>query len=113
MSPKDSSGGGRKSVTHNAQQTDTVANGSAYIKVAEIAEDLRVTPMTVYRMISAGTLPALRLGRRTYRVRRTDYETYKAGLEKEADQRAFNAAAAPYSHVPGQTEIATDGLAAL
>lgn len=36
--------------------------------VAEIADLLRVSKMTVYRLVHAGELPAVRVGRRAYRV---------------------------------------------
>ena len=33
------------------------------LTVAEVAEILRLSKMTVYRMVNAGTLPALKVGR--------------------------------------------------
>lgn len=84
-----------------------------YLTVAEIAEDLRVAPMTVYRKINDGTLRAIRLGRRTYRIPAEDYAAYKRTLETEATERQQHATSAPV--IPGQTMIpaATDGIAAL
>ena len=38
-----------------------------FLTVAEVAQTLRVSRMTVYRMVNAGSLPALRFGR-SYRV---------------------------------------------
>ncbi len=47
------------------------------LTAAEVAEDLRVSTMTVYRLIRRGDLPAVRVGR-NYRVRLTDLEHYLA-----------------------------------
>lgn len=47
------------------------------LTAAEVAEDLRVSTMTVYRLIRRGDLPAVRVGR-NYRVRLADLETYLA-----------------------------------
>ena len=41
----------------------------------EVAEALRVSRMTVYRLIKQGDLPALRVGR-GYRIREEDVHTY-------------------------------------
>jgi excisionase family DNA binding protein len=38
-----------------------------FLTVAEVAEIMRVSKMTVYRLVHAGELPAIRFGRR-YRV---------------------------------------------
>ena len=38
-----------------------------FLTVAEVAELMRVSKMTVYRMVHAGELPAIRFGR-SYRV---------------------------------------------
>lgn len=43
--------------------------------VREVADAMRVSTMTVYRLINAGELPALRVGRH-FRVLRSDLETY-------------------------------------
>jgi excisionase family DNA binding protein len=47
------------------------------LTAAEVAEDLRVSTMTVYRLIRRGELPAVRVGR-NYRVRLGDLEAYLA-----------------------------------
>lgn len=39
-----------------------------YMTVAEVAALLRVSKMTVYRLISDGELPARKIGRRTIRI---------------------------------------------
>jgi len=38
-----------------------------FLTVAEVAELMRVSPMTVYRLVQAGELPAVRFGR-SYRI---------------------------------------------
>lgn len=45
------------------------------LTAAEVAEDLRVSTMTVYRLIRRGELPAVRVGR-NYRVRVQDLQAY-------------------------------------
>lgn len=53
----------------------------------EVADLLRVSTMTVYRLIRQGELPAVRVGR-SYRVRRPDLEAY---LEDQVvDPAAFD-----------------------
>lgn len=43
--------------------------------VAEVANHMRVSNMTVYRLIKAGDLPALRVGK-NYRIRGGDLAAY-------------------------------------
>lgn len=43
--------------------------------VAEVAEHMRVSNMTVYRLIKAGALPAVRVGK-SYRIRERELEAY-------------------------------------
>lgn len=74
-----------------------------YVTVAEVAEDLRITPMTVYRMISRGQITAIRIGLRTYRIPAESYADYKRQLHAAAEARAAGAPAP----IPGQTEILT------
>ena len=47
------------------------------LTVAEVAEVLRVSNMTVYRLIKAGELPALRVGK-NYRIREDELEAFLA-----------------------------------
>jgi excisionase family DNA binding protein len=54
-----------------------------YVTVAEVAGQLRVSNMTVYRLVQAGTLPAVRVGR-SYRIRAADVDRYLAGQYTEA-----------------------------
>ena len=46
-----------------------------FLTVAEVAARLRVSNMTVYRLINAGQLPAARIGK-SYRIRHGDVDTY-------------------------------------
>jgi excisionase family DNA binding protein len=46
-----------------------------FLTVAEVAAMMRVSKMTVYRLVHAGDLPAARVGR-SYRVPRTAVEDY-------------------------------------
>lgn len=48
---------------------------NVYLTVGEVAAMLRVSPMTVYRRINAGELPAVRIGR-SFRVREEDLDRY-------------------------------------
>jgi excisionase family DNA binding protein len=47
------------------------------LTVAEVARLLRVSNMTVYRLIKAGELPALRVGK-NYRIREADLQAFLA-----------------------------------
>ncbi len=46
-----------------------------FLTVAEVARALRVSNMTVYRLVNAGQLPAVRVGR-SYRIREEDVRRY-------------------------------------
>jgi excisionase family DNA binding protein len=46
-----------------------------FLTVQEVAELMRVSTMTVYRLIKAGELPAARVGR-SFRLRESEVETY-------------------------------------
>lgn len=46
-----------------------------FATVAEVARRLRVSNMTVYRLVKAGQLPAVRVGR-GYRIREEDVLRY-------------------------------------
>lgn len=49
-----------------------------YLTVNEVAVLLRVSNMTVYRLVSAGEIPAVRVGR-SVRLRADDVEAYLSG----------------------------------
>jgi len=48
-----------------------------YLTAAEVASTMRVSTMTVYRLIRAGSLPALRVGR-SFRVAEEDLDRFLA-----------------------------------
>ena len=58
------------------QQSDTAH--VRFLTVGEVARTLRVSTMTVYRLINAGQLPAVRIGR-SFRLREEDLDRYLAG----------------------------------
>lgn len=49
----------------------------AFLTVAEVADVVRVSRMTVYRMVHSGELPAVRVGR-SFRVPRSAVDTMLA-----------------------------------
>ena len=63
--------GRRKGSGRVAQSFST----SRFLTVQEVAELMRVSTMTVYRLIKAGDLPAVRVGR-SFRVRDVDVDAY-------------------------------------
>jgi excisionase family DNA binding protein len=62
-----------------------------YLTVAEVAETMRVSKMTVYRLTRSGELPAVRVGR-SYRVPQEALDAFLASAvlhhELEGDERA-------------------------
>jgi excisionase family DNA binding protein len=58
-----------------ARQLDSTH--SRFMTVDEVAAVLRVSDMTVYRLINAGALPAVRIGR-SFRVGADDLDRYLA-----------------------------------
>jgi excisionase family DNA binding protein len=54
-----------------------IEHASRLLTVGEVAAALRVSTMTVYRLINAGELPAARIGR-SFRVRTEDLDRYLA-----------------------------------
>lgn len=57
-----------------------------FLTVAEVAEVMRVSKMTVYRLVHSGELPAVRFGR-SYRVPENAVKAHlqAAGLHGSAD----------------------------
>lgn len=53
----------------------TTNNEGRFVTVAEVADRLRVSTMTVYRLIKAGDLPAAQIGK-SYRLREEDVEGF-------------------------------------
>ncbi|HEV2361718.1 MAG TPA: helix-turn-helix domain-containing protein [Acidimicrobiales bacterium] len=54
-----------------------------FLTVGEVARVLRVSNMTVYRLISSGQLPAVRVGK-SYRLREEDVDRYLGDRFTEA-----------------------------
>ena len=54
-----------------------------FLTVGEVAALLRVSNMTVYRLISGGQLAAVRVGK-SYRIREDDIDKYLAARYTEA-----------------------------
>ncbi|MDQ2836318.1 MAG: helix-turn-helix domain-containing protein [Actinomycetota bacterium] len=54
-----------------------------FLTVAEVASVMRVSKMTVYRMVHSGELPAVRVGR-SFRVPEQAVQTYLKGAFFEA-----------------------------
>ncbi|WP_225752908.1 helix-turn-helix domain-containing protein [Actinotalea sp. Marseille-Q4924] len=59
-----------------------------YLTVAEVADVMRVSRMTVYRLVHGGELPAVRVGR-SFRVPQDALEAYLAAslTEHHGDQQ--------------------------
>ena len=55
------------------------------LTVAEVADHMRVSNMTVYRLIKSGTLPALRVGK-NYRIRARDLVSYLDASVTQVEQ---------------------------
>ena len=51
--------------------------GDLLLTVREVAATMRVSTMTVYRLIKSGQLPAIRVGK-NYRIRESDVVSYLA-----------------------------------
>jgi excisionase family DNA binding protein len=54
------------------------------LTVAEVADLMRVSTMTVYRLIKAGDLAAVRVGH-NYRIRGAEIDRYLAGREVKVE----------------------------
>lgn len=71
---------------------DEGASRTKFLTVAEVAEMLRVSRMTVYRWVHAGDMPAVRFGR-SFRVPAAAIETFMeeanlaGGLMAQDDER--------------------------
>ncbi|MGH3441711.1 MAG: helix-turn-helix domain-containing protein [Nitriliruptorales bacterium] len=59
--------------------------GDRLLTVSEVADALRVSNMTVYRLIKGGDLPAIRVGK-NYRIRRTDLDQYLNASTVQAEE---------------------------
>jgi excisionase family DNA binding protein len=54
-----------------------------FLTVGEVADLLRVSSMTIYRLIKDGEMPAVRVGK-SYRLREEDIDAYLAKRYTEA-----------------------------
>lgn len=60
----------------------TISTEHELLTVAEAAERLRVTTRFIRMLIAEGKLPALRLGRRSIRLRRDDVDDLLRPIER-------------------------------
>lgn len=63
--------------------TQSAQAKSNFVTVSEVARQLRVSNMTVYRLINAGELAAVRVGK-SYRIREGDVDAYLAARYTQA-----------------------------
>jgi len=56
------------------------------LTVSEVAATMRVSNMTVYRLIKSGDLPALRVGK-NYRIREADVAKYLSERSVRVEER--------------------------
>lgn len=54
---------------------ETGQEAMRFLTVSEVAKTLRVSNMTVYRLVNSGQLDAVRVGR-SYRIRDSDLQRY-------------------------------------
>ena len=66
-----------------SQLEPTTNSGARFFTVAEVADLVRVSNMTVYRLIQQGELPAIRVGR-SYRIRSEDVDHFLADQYQSA-----------------------------
>jgi excisionase family DNA binding protein len=65
-----------------ARENRTIAGG--LLTVAEVADVLRVSTMTVYRLIQSGEIAAIRVGK-SYRITESVLQGYLASGEVQVD----------------------------
>lgn len=75
-------------------------DGPQWLTVKEVAEELQVASMTVYRLIKTNELPALRAGARSLRISREHLEAFIAQQTGQTPSQAPPAAQQP----PGSPE---------
>lgn len=61
--------------------------GEAMLTVAQIADRLGLCRMTIYRLINAGRLPAVKVGK-SYRISERDFKAYLKGARTNGGSRA-------------------------
>ena len=59
----------RRNDNSEVEMAEGLEGGPRFLTVAEVADAMRVSKMTVYRMIHSGQMPAVRMGR-SFRVPR-------------------------------------------
>ncbi len=67
------------------QTGDDRGLGEKLLTVAEVADELRVSNMTVYRLIKKGDLAAIRVGK-NYRIRQSDLAAYLEAGSVQAEE---------------------------
>lgn len=65
----------------------SLAVGRQWLTVAQISDELKVHAMTVYRLISAGKLGAVKVGR-SYRVTKSEFERYLKEARTDVGSRS-------------------------
>jgi excisionase family DNA binding protein len=75
--------GGEDAVPPKSRRPDGSLSEVKFLTVAEVAAVMRVSKMTVYRMVHAGELPAVRVGR-SFRVPEQAVHDYLRGAFIEA-----------------------------
>lgn len=55
-----------------------------FLSPADVARELDISTATVLRMIHAGSLPAIRVSERIYRIPSASFDMYKAGTLRTA-----------------------------
>jgi excisionase family DNA binding protein len=58
--------------------------GDRLLTVSEVAATMRVSNMTVYRLIKSGQLPAIRVGK-NFRIRESDVDRYLSDRSVKAE----------------------------
>ena len=61
--------------TSGSRESGADISGVRFLTVAEVATVMRVSKMTVYRLVHSGELPAVRVGR-SFRVPENDVHAY-------------------------------------
>jgi excisionase family DNA binding protein len=63
------------SISRTVALMSSKATNTAFLTTEEVLTCLKVTPRTIYRLIQAGELPAVRIGRQ-WRFRRADLDEW-------------------------------------
>ena len=76
-----------KQVTEFNAEMNACAESADVLTPEQIAERLQVGIRAVYKLCQTGRLPAFKLGAKSWRIRKSDYQNFletssKAGLER-------------------------------